>query len=298
MTININRKESYAPSNVTVTFTFRGHDNIANAIWNDKSPEYIFASNITYELYEYGVMRIITTPVGYINPCDGAGKSDILWQDEREDAQHLDIDIVCAETGESILDRETRDILGASDDDYTELDGTITKVLSGLRPGNYKVSVAHERDAYYTEIANADTFAVYDFNVTKTVHEREVYVGESVTYDIVISNNGNMTLTDVSVREAIPEGFILIGQSENWALDGDTFYLDGEIPAWSDITLTLTFNATKVGSFTNAVTVKTSNTDEVPAKSNETLVKPYPSTVKGDDVEVYEGDEITVPVSS
>lgn len=308
LTIDIDKKESYSPSNVTVRFELKGNDNIANAIHNQKTVNDIFISNITYEIYKDGALTTVTTPLGYVNPADGAENIDErnLWQDSRENAQTLSIQIICDETGESVLD-ENGEVLEAyqnllkaqNTDELTDISGNITKLLQNLKAGNYTVYVSHQRDAYYTEIDQSDKFTVYDLNITKTTLDSEVYVGNTVTYNITIKNNGALDLTDVQVYENYPESFNLVSQSPDWINDGDLFIYPGTLPAWGSVTLTLTFNTTKTGKYNNTISVKTNEIlTPIPASSNPTNVKPYPSEVKGKDVEVPEGSEISVPISS
>ena len=84
-------------------------------------------------------------------------------------------------------------------------------------------------------------------DVSKITEDVEVDVGENVTYTIVVTNNGDETLGNVSVKENVPEGFILRQYSDTWSKTDDTFVYAGVLNPHDTITLELVFEATEVG---------------------------------------------------
>ena len=296
---------NYYPGNVTVNVTFKGNDNIANAIWNDatSNPNNVRISNITYETYIDGELFNITTPFGLVNPVLGAGNSqngEKIWQDPYENAQKINIFIVPVIENDGLLmaSSNAEDILGEPVVNVTgrlsDIKSNVTLLLQNLDVGKYKVYAKHLCDEYYTEISNTEEFEVIDLlDVSKITEDVEVDVGENVTYTIVVINNGDETLGNVSVKENVPEGFILREYSDTWSKTGDDFVYNGILNPHDTITLELVFEVTKVGEFINTISLATNITNPIEVNSTKTRVYSPNMTVnkKVDDSTVNMGDK-------
>ena len=330
LTIDIDKPVSYYPSNVTINVTLYGWDNIANAIWNEKTSEYVYTSNITYDAFIDGELVTVTTPVGFKETVDGyknSNNGDLVWQDDRENAQNINLKIYRIENGTlgaskpGVLSAINSELLKAKSETFiaeinaplTDLSGTLSNIQKGLKPGNYTVKASHAGDEYYTEIGNQADFEILSLNITKTTDDVLVGVTDNVTYNITINNSHDVYLSDIKLTDLIPDGFELLNYSTTWpdipqaivndvqeygnwtTEDGKTFYINNvvgknipDLPtqilhsalAPNDvIVLTLTFKATKAGTFNNTVTLKTNETDPINTTSENTTIMPCILTV-------------------
>ncbi|MBQ9025486.1 MAG: right-handed parallel beta-helix repeat-containing protein, partial [Methanobrevibacter sp.] len=323
LSIDVNPKESYYPSEVTVNITLKGYDNIANAIWNEKDNTHVYTSNITYDVYRNGVLETVSTPLGYqqttgplakallsassrgtsmlpyqqtVNGASNSDDASLVWQDDREDAQILNVKITNTDKNLVVLD-ETGYI--------TDVYGNVTEIMKRLKPGHYTVYAKHPGDVYYTEIENTNDFTIlYDFNVSKDTDDVLVGVNQTVTYNITLNNTGELVISNIKVNDTIPEGFILlkytttwigVTQDEinqnptvygNWKYDGEVFTIDNTVvnsdnvnansalPEKTSIVLTLTFKATEIGTFNNTVNITSDELTAKNATSQNTTVVP------------------------
>ena len=299
LNIDVINPISYYPGNVTVNVTFKGMDNIANAIWNggnttDRTKgdvNHVLLRHVTYEIYQNGELNNITTPDEFVNPKDGYANSNNgndIWQDDLENAQKLSILIVPeAEDTGGILSASigNQDVLGAPvlnvTGDLTDINGNITPLLQNLAVGKYKVYARHFGDAYYTDISNSNEFEVIDLlNVTKSPkYGTEYLVGETVEYEILIENNGdekigNLTVVENPPKEFDPEFNISSEDSQLWTKNGNTLTYNGVLNPNANVTLTLYFTAIKKGkNITNYIDVSSNITN--------------PRTVPSDNISVY-----------
>ncbi len=255
--------------NVTVNISFEGCDNIANAIWSDEDNlDCLTFNNITYEVNILGSHYIRTLDAVDVHPVDGyenSNNGEDIWQDPLEDSQLLNVKIT-NEDGEVILS-ETGVL--------TDIAGEVTRVLENLPVGKYKVYSEHISDDYYTYFYATAYFEIIDvLNTTKTTTDTYVTVGDTVTYNITIKNTGGETLSNVTVVENAPEGFILVDYStDKWTTtDNVTFKYNAEIAENEVITLKLTYNTTVHGRFTNTIKVSSNDTDEIEVESNRVTV--------------------------
>ncbi|MBQ9026847.1 MAG: DUF11 domain-containing protein, partial [Methanobrevibacter sp.] len=321
ISIDILDNETYEISNVTVNVTFTALDNIANAIWNDGINTAVSVKNVTYEVYRNGELKNVTTPVDkFVTPVDGAEASnngEVIWQDDRENAQLLNIKIINKETGEVLVDqngtvnnafRSVKLLLRASSTAttgvLTDVNGNVTYNLKNLKAGTYLVTAEHVGDRYYTAAENSETFVVYNLTVTKTTEDDEVNVGENVTYTITIKNNGNVGISDVVVNDTFPDGFKLISTSEGWKVEDNVFTYTGNnsvLGPLETITLKLVFNATKEGKYNNTICVTTNSTTPINVTSTNTTVNPVANltVVKTSDANgnVLVGDLVNFTIS-
>ena len=102
------------------------------------------------------------------------------------------------------------------------------------------------------------TVSVHDpeLSVIKVALEDVVYSGNSTSFRIVITNDGDIELNGLFVNEIIPEGLIYdtyIGP--NWTNDGNMFYYSGSLGVGESVELIVVVNTTVSGNFTNDIIV-------------------------------------------
>ena len=102
------------------------------------------------------------------------------------------------------------------------------------------------------------TVSVHDpeLSVIKVALEDVVYSGNSTSFRIVITNDGDIELNGLFVNEIIPEGLIYdtyIGP--NWTNDRNMFYYSGSLGVGESVELIVVVNTTVSGNFTNDIIV-------------------------------------------
>ena len=259
----------YYPENVTFSILFKGNDNIANAIWNNNTPDYVTVNNITYEVFLSGNYTNKTTSNTDVHPVDGYENSNNglnIWQDDLENAQLINFRVV----------NEHDEVVLSETGSLTGLGGNITRTLVSPEVANYAIYAEHNGDVYYTSIDSNNTFRVINHLTTqKVTTDTYVTVGDNVTYTITITNTGEDTLGDIEVIENPPAGFILTDYSSQtlWAEDStNVFKYNRDIAVGETITLTLRFSTTETGRFTNTINVKSNETDYINVSSNRVTV--------------------------
>ncbi|WP_295594027.1 hypothetical protein [uncultured Methanobrevibacter sp.] len=137
-------------------------------------------------------------------------------------------------------------------------------------------------------------------NITKTVVGGvvEVYVGDSIVYEITVTNNGNSTATGVNVTEKLSDLVVVTGASDAGWNNNTKVWNVGSVESKGTKTLRLTVKVIGNGTVANAVVANsTENTTDVPANSTNVTAKPdvrlnVTKTVEGGVTEVYVGDSI------
>ena len=268
--LTIDVGDLYHPlENVTINMSFKGGDNIANAIWNDNDdPDFVTVNNITYEVYISGTLFNKTTDTTDTHPVLGyaaSNEGEYIWQDTLENAQLLNYKIT----------DENNNVLLNGTGNMTDIAGSITCFLENPAIGVYKVYATHLNDAYYTSIDATKYFEVVNIlNTTKTTNNTQINISGNVTYTITIKNTCVTAVSNVTVVENTPEGFALTNYSnDSWnTTDNLTFTYKDNLNPNETITLTLTFNARKEGNFTNTINVSSNITDQIEVKSNNVTV--------------------------
>ena len=241
-----------------VEITHIGGDNIINAIHNAGSIFDIFFHNVTY----YHSEGVHTTTDSELHPVAGVENSQgatILYQDDREDSQVIDVIVSNDESGNVIYDSRGSDL-------RTGLYGNLTINLGqGLRPGNYTVNATHPDDYNYTAITNITHFEILphvDISVTK-ISDKDVYfVGENAVFTIRVYGVGT-NATNVTVRDILPASLKFVSaKATQGSYDNRTDIWDiGFLPHGASQTLTLTVKTTELGIFDNVVNVTCTEKD-------------------------------------
>ena len=103
--------------------------------------------------------------------------------------------------------------------------------------------------------ANDTIFAIKaQLTVDKISLNRTDYVGNQSGFDIIVTNTGNVDLSNVTLIEDYPKEFIFdsfIG--DNWSQSGNVFKYSGILKVGESIKLFVLFNTTKVGVYVNNV---------------------------------------------
>ena len=108
---------------------------------------------------------------------------------------------------------------------------------------------------------------IADLSLVKTISDGNTvpYVGDEMTFDIQVINDGPQTATGVSVMELLESGYTYINHS---ASSGNYNYLTGlwsnldDIPAGTSQVLTITVLVNPTGDYTNTAEVLTSDQDD------------------------------------
>ena len=178
---------SIAPENNTVlnenqsfniSVTHIGGDNIMNAIYNTGGSDDIGFTNVTYPFLTVDGREIIRntndgySPTEVIHPVIGVENSDngnLLYQDDLENNQIINV-LVKDKNNNTAEDINGNPLVfnGLKSDIY----GTITIPVAGLKPGRYYVAAAHPEDTYYKVINNITVLRVgpTDLEINKTVN--------------------------------------------------------------------------------------------------------------------------------
>ena len=321
-----------------------------------QDPSHVFMKNITYEIYHDGELKTVTVyPDELKNPVLGyengiAGEN--IWQDTHEDAQNITIDIYKVEetsmgSSSPLLSAAQDGLLSAEKTEtlvvsvtapLTDIDGVMKSIQSRLKPGDYTAKARHATDAYYTEASDSVDFRILEgLNITKDTEDTDVYIGDTVTYTVNITNDGELFIKDVFLEDTLLDSdafeFLkdetVVKWSEGWntpieydgrmwTLEGDgnlVFGDDGKIrfnikmtdPQSTDsyksvmpsasVEIKLTFKAKKTGKYNNTITISADGYSPLNATSQNTTVRANSSVQGTNETEMY-GDPVNVKVSS
>ena len=149
------------------------------------------------------------------------------------------------------------------------------------REGNFTNIVVVSSNETDNKTSNNTTKVLKpDIDVKKVAHDVNVTLGHKTTFEIVVQNIGETDLTDVKVREVIPEGLIYDSYRENplWShsvIDGEHIWtFNGVLKVGQLSVIYVTFNTTRVGNFTNIVVVSSNETDNKTSNNTTTVLKP------------------------
>ena len=216
---------------------FSGFDNILNAIWNNGNLSGIFIDGV--------------------NPVKGAQMSnngELLYEDMCEFDQTITA---------TVLDRDGNVIKKLTQ--KTNIYGAAYFTIDE----GYKVIFAHPEDEFYTGIESVDYISA--IKVEKITLTPVVVNTTQVKFQIAVTNSGNYTLHNLVVCEDSFEGLIYAGFEEShlWTNDGLTWTFNTALAPDEVALLTLYFNTTDVGEFTNNVSATAS--DDVKESASATV---------------------------
>lgn len=231
--LNGNPAYSYYPSNVTVSGTLIGGNNIANAIYNTAKVSDIYFDNVTYVVYINDTYVVRTTNSNETHPVLGAANSkngSILYQDVRENNQLINLTII--DNHGNVVYKNTTI--------YSGVYGNFDEIFNSLSPGKYYVYSNHVEDNYYKGIQNTTSFVI-DSNITanKTVNKTHSYSQETISWLITVCNNDNVTAKGVNVSDVLSKDLVYLGSSASQGFyDNDTgVWIIGDMKPNSVVTL-------------------------------------------------------------
>ena len=140
------------------------------------------------------------------------------------------------------------------------------------------------------------TTDVADLDVTKTVSDESVNVGDTINYTITVKNTGNVELTDVVVSdEMLPAtGVTVTGiDSNNYTVEKGEVTIT-TLPVGSTVTITYSYTTTEADAtngVTNSVTVKAGDDGPEGNDETETTVTDYTVTIAPADIVIYTGGD-------
>ena len=155
-----------------------------------------------------------------------------------------------------------------------------TVYFNTTKTGNFtNVIVAGSENADNKTTNNTTKVVKPEFTVEKISLNSLVAIGDQVTFEIVVTNTGVVDLTNVVVKEEIPDELVFdhaYGLGTHWKYRGNySWVYDGVFATQQTHGFFVVFNATKVGNFTNVVVVTSNKTTEnKTAKNNTTVVAP------------------------
>ena len=224
---------SIAPENNTVlnenqsfniSVTHIGGDNIMNAIYNTGGSDDIGFTNVTYPFLTVDGQEIIRntndgySPTEVIHPVIGVENSDngnLLYQDDLENNQIINV-LVKDKNNNTAEDINGNPLVfnGLKSDIY----GTITIPVAGLKPGRYYVAAAHPEDTYYKIINNITVLRVgpTDLEINKTVSNATCDVEDIVDWNVTTGNIGPIDAENVTIKDILPEGLDLLNLTFNF----------------------------------------------------------------------------------
>lgn len=206
--------------------TFEGQNNIMNAIWNNGDLSGIFIDGT--------------------NPANGAEESyngQMVYEDIREFDQTVTATVLDRQG--NILKTETQ---------KTDIYG---RAYFSINEG-YKVIFAHPEDVFYTAIEYVDYIS--GIKVEKIALTPVAVNSTQVKFQIAVTNTGNYTLHNITIMENSFDGLVYAGfeKSDLWTKNNLTWTFMTDLAQDEVALLTLYFNTTDVGEFTNHVYVTSS----------------------------------------
>ena len=107
-----------------------------------------------------------------------------------------------------------------------------------------------------------------------------VVLGDQAIFEIIVNNTGKVDLSDVRVYEDSFDGLVYDSYvaSDRWTCQiihsKPVWTFNGDLPAGEIVLLTVYFNTTKAGTFSNTAVVKSGKTDDVASACEVNVVKP------------------------
>ena len=148
------------------------------------------------------------------------------------------------------------------------------------------------------ETNNTNNTTAYAPNMTvqKITIDEIVYVGNTTSFKIVVTNTGDCSLSDVVVTDVdYSEGLVYANRYDNgsreWTYDNGKWTLVGDLGVGESADFTVYFNVTLNGTLVNNVTATSNLTNETNNTNNTTAYAPNMTVVKVTlDKEVYVGN--------
>ena len=156
-----------------------------------------------------------------------------------------------------------------------------TIIFNTDKAGSFtNVVVAGSDDTENKTTENKTTVYNHDLKVEKITIDPIVVVGEQVTFEIVASNIGQSTLSNVFIEESQYDGLtfdhaIINGHWSESVVNGKhRWTLNSNLLVGERIALNVVFNTTRTGTFTNVVVAGSDNTENKTTENKTKVVEP------------------------
>ncbi len=136
-----------------------------------------------------------------------------------------------------------------------------------------------------------------NMTVDKFTIDKVVFVGDNVTFMIVVTNTGNCNLSDVKITEIYNSNELTLlnikDKEGKWSRSGDIFSYNGNLTAGQSTNFTIFFKTLVNGTLINTVNASSNETDNKTANNNTTVYNPDMTVEKiALNTTVYVGDNI------
>ena len=171
-----------------------------------------------------------------------------------------------------------------SGDDWIKNDDvfTYTNVLKSGESASYEITFDTTRQGIFrniilldSEIVTMNRTRVREANSTVNIIARcvanneSVYVGDKISFTVILENIGTINYTNINVTEIMPEGLIYDSYSgSGWTKNGDVFTYVNTLKSGEDASFEIIFDTTRSGQFSNSVILNSTT-----VTSNSTIVR-------------------------
>ena len=152
-----------------------------------------------------------------------------------------------------------------------------TIIVNTTKAGNY-TNIATASSDSTDNVSDNDSVRVYNPSLTveELTNDPIVIIGNSVSFTIVVTNDGDCDLDGVYVDNTIPDGLNYLKYlGPKWSKVGNRYIYQDVLKAGESVNFTIYYNTTKLGDLINEVAAGSSQTESVQANitaENDTYV--------------------------
>ena len=149
---------------------------------------------------------------------------------------------------------------------------TINYTIREISVDGYNTTI----DYNASEITIVNSHIRPNMTVQKITIDKVLFVGNNVTFIIVVTNTGNLDLNDVKVSEIYnsDELSLVDFTGANWIRDGDVFTHKGVLAKGANDTFTVWFTTLVNGTLVNTVNATSNESDNKTTNNNTTVYRP------------------------
>ncbi len=137
-------------------------------------------------------------------------------------------------------------------------------VTSGPVTGVALMEVMFNGSGAVDDIVITTEIPIIDLELTKTVDDSAVTVGDTVTFTIELTNQGPDPATGVAVTDTLPTGLSYVSDNGAGAYDSATgVWTVGDLGVGATVSLQLTVTVDDAGTFVNEAEVTAANEDDI-----------------------------------